>query len=365
MIDDPFASVSDSTPDPRIITGGRYRLPRLDGSHKPNGWMRVSNLVSAYADQYALRQWEQRQMMLAVRADHALYTALLEATGDQLADPHWDEEFLERCKKVAGGSAGADHGNERHAAVEGLHFGADVALYPSETRRMLALYASTLARHGLTPLPGMQERRVLISGLECVGTLDNIVEEWRDCPTCNGRGGTDGTYGGPCTDCLGGGRLPGSNAVADLKTQRQFWSFLEIGAQLACYAHGDAMWDPVAGRWVDMPKVRQDVALVLWMPRGATTVDVLEVDIVAGWKTARRAHEVVLDRSAAKSGRAWLRPAPPVTETEQYAALFAGVDSHAEGRALTEECRRKGLWSPMLADAAELALLRLGKNVVG
>lgn len=345
MLDDPFASVKDTAPDPRIITAGRYRLPNRDGTHKPHGWMRVSNLVSAYADQYALRQWEQRQIMLALRADHGLYTELLEATADEVADPVWDESFLEKCKKVAGGSAGADHGNERHAAVEGLHRGADTAPYPSETRRMLALYGSTLARHGLTPLPGMQERRVLVEALEVVGTLDNILEQGivPDDP-CR------------CIDLR--------NVVADLKTQRRFWSFLEIGAQLATYAHGDAMWDPVAGRWVDMPPVRQDVALVVWMPRGGTNVEVYEVDIVAGWETAKRAYAVVKDRSAAKSGRAWLRSAPPVTETEQYAAMFAGVDSFAEGRALVDECKRKGIWSQMLADSAALAVARLTKDMV-
>jgi hypothetical protein len=329
-MDDPFATVKDTAPATALITGGRYRLPRLDGSHKPYGWMRVSNLVSAYADQYALRQWEQRQMMRAIRADHGLYTELLDATDVQLDDPVWDENFLERCKKVAGGSAGGDHGTGRHDAVEGLHRGADTALYPSETRRMLALYASTLVRHGLTPLPGMQERRVLVQSLEVVGTLDNIVND----------------------------------LVADLKTQRRFWSFLEIGAQLACYAHGDAMWDPVAGQWADMPKVRQDVALVLWMPRGGHDVEVLEVDIVAGWETARTAYQVVRDRSAAKKGRAWPRPAPPITETEQYAARFAAVDSLAEGRALVAECKRKGVWSQMLADSAAVAVARLTKNVV-
>lgn len=338
MIDDPFAAAEDTAPwhaPGAVIRGGRYRLPNRDGTPHKGGWMRVSNLVSAYVDQYALRQWEQRQIMMALRIDHGLITELLEATPQQIADPTWDERFLERCKRVAGGSKGADHGNERHAAVEALHRGDGTRMLPSETRRMLALYASTLARHGLTPLPGMQERRVLVEELEVVGTLDNIVR-----------------YVG------------GSMAVADLKTQRVFWEFLYIAAQLAVYAHGDAMWDQAAGRWVDMPPVRLDRAHVLWMPRGGTTVDVFDVDIVAGWETAKRAYEVVLDRKAGKAGRAWLRPAPPVTETERYAAMFAGVDSVAEGRALTAECKAKGLWSPMLADAAELAVLRLTKNVV-
>lgn len=342
-MDDPFATVDDSTPPAKgtaLITGGRYRLPNRDGSHHPGGWMRVSNLVSAYVDQYALRQWEQRQMMIAIRASHELYTELLEATSEQLADPYWDEQFLEKCKRVAGGSAGAEHGTQRHNEVEALHRGDDTRLYPSEVRRMLALYSSTLERHKLVPLSGMQERRVLVSALGAVGTLDNVVQDTGMFPVLD-------------------------NLVADLKTQRQFWEFLYIGAQLATYAHGEAMWDPVTGVWVDMPPVRQDVALVLWMPRGATTVDVLEVDIVKGWATAQRAYKVVQDRQEAKKGgRAWLRPAPPVTDVERYAAMFAGVDSHAEGRALVDECKRRGIWCDALADSAKLAVDRLGKNVV-
>jgi hypothetical protein len=337
-MDDPFANVQDVAAPAQILNRGRYRLPRLDGTHKPYGWMRVSNLVSAYADQYALRQWEQRQMMQALRLDHALYIELVDAPATDVADDVWCEAFLERCKKVAGGSAGADHGNARHEAVEGLHRGVDTALYPSETRRMLALYQSTLARHGLVPLPGIQERRVLVEELEVVGTLDNVVRDQE----------------------IQQPNAPGAeNLVADLKTQKRFWSFLEIGAQLACYAHGDAMWDVATGTWVEMPKVRRDVALVLWMPRDSTVVEVHEVDIVAGWQTARHAYAVVQDRSAAKKGRAWLRPAPPVTVTETYAALFAAVDSLAEGRALVAECKRKGVWSQALADSAGQAVDRL------
>lgn len=343
MIDDPFATVKDTAPATRtnaLISGGRYRLPQLDGTHKPWGWMRVSNLVSAYSDQFGLRMWEIEQTLRGVKLDHGLYLELLETPPGEV-DRYWVEQFIERCKKVAGGSAGADHGNERHAAVEGLHFGADARLYPSETRRMLALYASTLQRHQLTPLPGMQERRVLVESLEVVGTLDNIVR--------------DEAISGPAEPW---------DLVADLKTQRKFWTFLEIGAQLACYAHGDAMWDVEQGKWVSMPPVRQDVALVLWMPRGSRTVDVFEVDIAAGWKTAQHAYTVVKDRSAGKKGRAWLRIAPPVSTVEQYAAMFAGVDSLKEGRALVAECQAKGIWCQPLADSAQLAVDRLTKHVV-
>jgi hypothetical protein len=335
---DPFATPDDSrvTARQEIITAGRYRLPRRDGTHKPYGWQRVSNLVSAYSDQFALRMWEIEQTLRGVAMDKALYTELLdtELPADKEARKRWVEGFVERCKGVAGGAEGARYGNHRHAVVEDLHAGLPMAGQPADVRRQASLYSSALVRHGLRAMPGMQERRVLVEELEVVGTLDNIVNDY----------------------------------VADLKTQKRFWTFLEIAAQLATYAHGDAMWDPETGTWRDMPTVRHDVALVLWMPRvhpsGEPAVDVYEVDIAAGWETAKHAYKIVKDRSSAKK-RGWLRPAPPVTETERYAALFASVDSAAEGRALVAEVRQKGLWGPVLADCATAArdrLLTVTKN---
>lgn len=345
---DPFATPDDSrvTARQEIITAGRYRLPKRDGTHKPNGWQRVSNLVSAYSDQFALRMWEIEQTLRGVAMDKALYTELLDT--DLAAMPkderkRWVEGFVERCKGVAGGAEGSRYGNHRHTVIEELHAGLPMAGQPADVRRQASLYASALVRHGLRAVPGMQERRVLVEELEVVGTLDNIVTQE---PGAAGR------------DLM----------VADLKTQKRFWTFLEIAAQLATYAHGDAMWDPETGTWQDMPTVRQDVALVLWMPRvhpsGEPAVDVYEVDIAAGWETAKHAYKIVKDRSAAKK-RGWLRPAPPVTETERYAALFASVDSAAEGRALVAEVRQKGLWGPVLADCATAArdrLLTVTKN---
>jgi hypothetical protein len=339
---DPFEDFDTPAPTPTgVLRRGRYHLPHLDGTHKPRGWMRVSNLVGAYSDQFALRLWELEQMARGVALAHELYVEAVDFFGsgpgkDEARE--WTAEFMERVKRVSGGSAGADHGNARHDAVEGLHRGADINLQPAEVRRMLTLYASTLDRNGFVALPGMQERIVHVPELEVCGRLDNVLHQG------------------------------GQNIVGDLKTQRRFWSFLEIGAQLAIYAHGAAMWDPATSTWVGMPPVRQDVAVVLWMPRGDTKVEVHGVDIVKGWKTAQRAYEVVLDRAEARSvkgGRAWLWPAPPMTVVERYAALWASVESMAEGRALRAEIDAQGLCGdPVLQDAGRKAFDRLTKNMV-
>jgi hypothetical protein len=370
-LSDPFATPEAVKVSHRgeIITGGRYRLPHRDGTHKTRGWMRVTNLVSAYSDQFGLRMWEIEQVLLglthgATLGDlpeelvSALYAELLAAgldTMEKAERREWVEGFVERAKDASGGNAGAKYGTHRHAVVEAHHAGLPLGYQTAPTRRQLALYASALERNKLVALPGMQERRVLIESLEAVGTLDNILQDL-------------------ITELL---------LIGDLKTQKRFWTYLEIGAQFSCYANADAMWDEETGKWVDMPKVSRDIGLILWMPRpvcpvvdcGKTLpcaehpgpdpeprVDIYEVDLVAGWKTARRAFEVVRDRAEARakhSPRAWLRPAPPVTLTEQYAARFAAVESKAEGSALVAEARQAGVWSEILADCARRALARI------
>lgn len=353
-IDDPFALPAESRVTTRdsILSRGRYMLPQLDGTHKKRGYMRVSNLVSAYADQFGLRLWELGEVLQGVALEPKLYSTLLDGMLSEMSKEDraaWVTEFIEHAKEASGGNRAAKHGNAMHAMVEGHHMGLPAGHLDASSRRSLALYESALIRHQLRALPGMQERRVLVEELEVVGTLDNIVEDIRTLPYEDR------------------GRFPCDLYVADLKTQRKFWSWLEVAAQQACYNHADAMWDSILECWVDMPPVRRDAALLLWMPRetddGEPRVDVWEVDTEAGWATAQNAYRVVLDRAAAKrvtNPRGRLRPAPLVTETERMAARFAGCETLAEGRALVAESQRLGIWSQVLADCAQKARDRIG-----
>lgn len=358
MIDaDPFALPADSRVAARVdvLQRGRYMLPKLDGSKQPRGFQRVSNLVSAISDQFGLRMWEIEQTLRGVAASHQLYTELMDVRAawdrmDKQDRKRAVEVFMEKAKTAAEADLGSRFGNHRHAVVEGHHAGLPLGIQNTLTRRHLSLYATALVRNHLRALPDMQERRVLVERLEVVGTLDNVVEDLRT----------------------------GLLHIADLKTQRKFWTWLEISAQLACYAHGDAMWDNATGTWVNMPKVDLKTAMVLWMPRvppcvygctgdcehppGEPMVDVYEVDVEKGWATAELCYQVVKDRAQAKNAttpRGRIRLANTITEEERYAALFAGVDSVQEGQALVAECKKRGIWGPVLGDAAKAAHKRL------
>lgn len=356
-LEDPFATIDDFRTAAReeLITAGRYRLPNRDGSKKVGGWQRVTNLCAAISDQFGLRVWEMEQIITAFAArpelaDDARAMLLRLVDVPKKERRAAIETFLERCKAISGGNAGSVFGNNRHSMVEADHLLLPAPATDGYGRRHLSLYKTALDRNELRPMPGMQERRVLVESLGAVGTLDNILEDLR----------TGGFH------------------IGDLKTQKRFWTFLEIAAQLACYARAVAMWEPSdpnhprAGRWVDMPPVDLAKAFILWMPRepvdaekepGWTPhVDVYEVDIEAGWETAKLCYAVINDRAGGKNKsapRAWLRPAREITLTESYAARFAAVETRQEGAALVAEAKSKGLWSEILAGEAHAAAIRL------
>lgn len=342
-VEDPFDIPTRANRED-AVRGGRYRLPRRDGSHKPYGWMRTTNLVSAISDQYALRVWEIGEVLAGVVVSPEVYAALVAAAPQNMSKADrrvWVDRFIEHAKDASGGNRAAHHGNARHAMVEGFHEGLPAAHYDAGARRHLHLYAEALVRNDLQALPDMQERIVLVEALETCGRLDNIVEDRRT------------------------GRLH----IGDLKTKKKFWTWLELCAQLAFYAHGEAMWDAAAGVWTDMPVVDQAVGLLLWMPRidpededQEPRVDVYEADLERGWATIQLAHAVVEERKAAKSvksPRAWMRPAAPISETERWAARFAAVDTLAEGSRLVAAARTAGVWGEALAQSARLAYERL------
>lgn len=357
MLDDPFAAVEDFRAPARqeLITAGRYRLPNRDGSPKKGGWQRVTNLCAAISDQFGLRVWEIQQVMtaFAARPDLAMEArAMLLRVADvpKMERRAAIEDFLEKCKQVSGGNAGAVFGNHRHSIVEADHLMLPAPATDGYGRRHLSLYRTALDRNDLRAVAGMQERRVLVESLGAVGTLDNILEDLR----------TGGFH------------------IGDLKTQKRFWSWLEVAAQLACYARAVAMWEPAdpnhprAGRWVDMPKVSLETAMILWMPREPATeeeravwtprVDVYEVDIEAGWRTAQLCYAVIQDRAGGKSKgtpRAWLREARPVTLTEEYAAKLAAVETRQEGATIVKEIKARGLWDTILAGEAHAAAIRI------
>lgn len=215
---------------------GRYIFPDPPGYERTKGatagFMRMTNLASAFSDQRRLMLWRERMILTGIREDEGLLFDELAAEALERMDPTdarlWLEQFANRCADRAGGSNGARRGTARHLMVQNWMEHGTITGH----RRMRLQFASlmqALERHGLEPIEGYAERRVCHPDYHVIGTLDLRV---RDTAT-------------------------EEEGVLDLKTQRSFWSYLEIAGQQYGYDSAPWMWEGPAnpqGKWVPAPK---------------------------------------------------------------------------------------------------------------
>lgn len=346
-LDDPFATtdtLAEDELDPATPTGGRYRLPELiihpngaieTGGHLKGGRQRVTTLVKAIGDARALDLWHQRQLIYGMVVRPDLYD-LACATVATLRDgnPAVLKKELEHLASRILVAAGADVGATLGTAFHGFTEAQDLGLmhYARQVwHGKLANYAAGLTAQALQVVPEYMERIVIVERYGLAGTMDRFLED-----------------------------LPaGVLRVGDLKSQKKFWTWLEISAQLAAYAMGDAVWDRARRCFVEMPQVCQDVAVVAWMPiehpdgldgfgepGAADHVDFFNVDLERGRAALELCHKVDRMRSEAKSERqTWglLRPAPHLAAVEALAARLDSVGTRAEGSAVWAEVVKAGL----------------------
>jgi hypothetical protein len=355
---DPFAtatSLGDEDNDPERITAGRYRLPDLkvtvdgqlitDGPRK-GGWQRVTTMVKAIADARALDLWHQRQLLIGLVLREDLYDlACATVSGRKLdgTDPTLREDLEDLATRILLAAA-SDVGANLGTAFHGFSEAQDLGMMHYARRRWhgkLANYRSGLDAHRLRVIPELVERRVVVLEYGLAGTLDRVVEDL-------------------VANCL---------RIGDLKSQKRFWTWMEISAQLAAYQSADAMWDRKSLSYVQFPKVADDLAVVAWVPEDhpeePDRVDFFDVDLEKGRKVLRLSHEVDRLRAEFRSrGQTvgLLRPLPAMTEVESYARRLDAVETLSEGSAVWGEITARGLASvPELRSLADEVISRVAR----
>jgi len=328
LLTDPFAAPVEPTPD--ILKNGRYWLPPVnDPTAKRIGWTRATTLVKTVSDMFLIDRYHQREIMIGLAQREDLYDLVCATNFDDKKALNDLAETVLEAARSGRGYAGSEVGTAFHSATERLDRGDPHGLR-SKWEAKLKAYQERMALAGFTMNPLWMERRVICERYQVAGTFDRIATLMPNSVLAR-------KYGFAQQELF----------ITDLKTQKTFYTWWEIAAQLAIYAHGDAMWDEEQHRYVAMPKVNQDQAFVTWMPvqhpgENADDVDLYAVDIAKGWRAVDLIHLV---RQLRKEGEKWgqlVAVEQPLSQEEAFAQRIAEAEHTAELTAIMQEMTR--LW---------------------
>jgi len=238
---------------------GRPLVTPPDGG-KPVPYTRCTKFVDALEDKYNLSKWQQRMVALGLvgRSDLQLAVAAHRDDKGKL------NKIVDEAMEEARAGAAATIGTALHSLTEAFDRGEQMPSYPDTYRADLNAYAT--ATKPLKMLPEYIERFMVHDPLRIGGTPDRIVE------------------------------LAGRRYIADLKTGSVDYAIGKIAQQLAVYAHS-VTYDHVTGTREPVEGVDQDTAIVIHLPAGTGTCELISVDIAAGWEAVQLSAKVRAWRS--------------------------------------------------------------------
>lgn len=216
---------------------------------KPVAYTRCTTYVGCLEDRYKLELYQQRQVAVGMSMRHDLVLAAAAHRNDR------DEldRIAKQASEAARSSAGATTGTALHRLAQDLDQGLPLADLPASAQTDLDAYAEATKR--LRPL--LVECFLVLDDIRVGGSADRVCEV--DMPG----------YDKP--------------VIADIKTGNIEYGMGKIAMQLAVYAHG-ALYDPSTHERTPLPNVDLERALVIHLPAGSGTCELVEVDIAAGWR---------------------------------------------------------------------------------
>lgn len=227
------------------VSRDHYGRPLIkpQGGGKPVAYTRCTTFVGAFEDTHNLTQWKMRQAAvgLSLRPDLQLAVAAHKDDKSKL------NKILQEALDAAASSAGATTGIALHALTEQRDRGQELVGIPLEAAADLAAYAEATADFKAVFI----EQMTVHDPYKVAGTPDRIVS------------------------------YRGKRYIADLKTGDVQWGAGRIAAQLAMYARSKT-YDVATGER-SMHGAELDKGLVIHLPAGSGTCEVLWVDLLAGW----------------------------------------------------------------------------------
>lgn len=232
---------------------GRYRIV-TDG--KTISFTRATTVASTLDDTFALLKWKQRKALWGFMKRPDLFAKAHSIHEDNKSAI---DGLVDEAMEAAGTSVSANFGTAMHGVLE-FHDAGEPCPVPDLFRDDFNAYVEMIEKSGVTMIPELIERIVVLNEWRIAGTFDRIVE-----------------FKGRCY-------------IADLKTGQSLdWSWPSIAVQLSLYSRADSIYDPETETHAPMVAVDQDWGLIIHLPVGGGHCALHWVDLNAGWEAAAHA----------------------------------------------------------------------------
>jgi hypothetical protein len=270
MADDEFFTVTSGEVREEDVPRdrhGRYLLPD-PVTGEVLGRTRVTTVSGSMENGYGLTVWRRRTVVRGMGLRPDLMARAGAADPEDPGYPKLMDSIEAAAYEAGGGSAGSNLGSAQHSVFE-RYFGKgepieSIAEYFHPDIRAVE---AELARKKIRIIPEYRERVVYCSVFDRGGKIDAIGEL------------DDGTW-----------------AVVDWKTERDPIAYPDGKTiQLGYYVNSEYMMDYTTQQYVPMPRVRRDIAIVVWCRPGSGEAKALVVPVDLGWVGAR----------VAEHNRAW------------------------------------------------------------
>lgn len=247
-------------PEPKRDRYGRYLIAG-------QGYTRVTTIAKTLADEYNLTRWKMRMAVAGVANRPDL---LASAQAHNITtDKNTFNELAEKGLEAAKGDAKANLGTALHKILERVDSGEQLDRIDASFHPFIERYLQGMADAGVKINKRRIEQILVNKDHGYAGTTDRIAT-------------------------VPGGQLP---VITDLKTGSTLdFSWLEICAQMAAYAHHTHTYSPASGRLNKRVDVDLERALIIHMPSDGDTFDLHWVDLKFGF-------EVLMDSIAAREHR--------------------------------------------------------------
>ncbi len=236
--------------DPKRDHFGRPLIIPPDGG-KPVPYRRCTTFIDVLGDRSNLERWKQRQTAvgLSLRSDLLLRVATSKKDNKAL------DKLCEDALKAAGSESSANIGTAIHSLTEQIDRG-ETPEIPEAWAKDIQAYIQATKHFVMRSI----EVFVVNDDLKVGGTFDRIVGH------------------------------QGIGYVADLKTGSIAFDAGKIAMQLAVYAHSQ-IYNIETGERTPLGAYDQQ-GFVIHLPQGEGKCQVLEADLVEGWKGAQLAADV-------------------------------------------------------------------------